>query len=125
VSVTRWTLFDGPADADRAVVWLEEADSGVALRTHEWGAGVGRTSGSDTIESSVAIGGPALFTLACALVMDDPELDPTAPAGRPRRGVPRECGGERRGPSAARSPRSCVRIHHAMTEAKTATRAAV
>ena len=77
--MTRWTLFDGPAAADRALVWLEEADSGVALRTHEWGAGVERTFGFDAIESSVAIGGPALFTLACALVMDDPELDPTAP----------------------------------------------
>lgn len=62
------------------MVWLEEADSGVALRTHEWGAGVERTFGSDTVETSVAIGAPALFTLACALVMDDLELDPTAPA---------------------------------------------
>lgn len=75
---TKWTLFDGRAGEDHAQVWLEHAGPGVTLRTQEWGPGVERNFGWDTIETWLRIDGPALFTLAFALVADHPELDPTA-----------------------------------------------
>lgn len=72
-------LFDGRAGQDTAHVWLEPAPNGGAcLRTEEWGPGVERAFGFDTIETSLTIGARALFTLAFALVMDRPELEATA-----------------------------------------------
>ncbi|MBA2264740.1 MAG: hypothetical protein H0W98_08875 [Chloroflexi bacterium] len=75
---TKLTLFDGRAGEDSAQVWLEPDGAGVTLRTQEWGPGVERNFGWDTIETWLRIDGPALFTLAFALVADHPELDPTA-----------------------------------------------
>lgn len=72
------SLFDGRAGEDRVLVWLEPAGGGVLLRTEEWGDGIERNFGFDSIETAVRIGGEALSTLAAALVMDRPELDPTA-----------------------------------------------
>jgi hypothetical protein len=73
------SLFDGRAGEDKVIVWLEPAGSGALLRTEEWGDGIERNFGFDSIETAVRIGGPALATLAAALVMDRPELDGTAP----------------------------------------------
>lgn len=74
----RWTLFDGPAGEDRARVWLELDGSGAVIRSHSWGPGVERHFGSDAIETWLTLDGQALATLAHALVMDRPEIDPTA-----------------------------------------------
>lgn len=77
---TRWQLFYGRAGADTAQVWLEPTSGGgVVLRTQEWGPGVERAFGFDTVETRLSIGPQALFTLAFALVMDRPELDATGP----------------------------------------------
>jgi hypothetical protein len=74
------SLFDGRAGEDKVIVWLEPVGSGALLRTEEWGDGIERHFGFDSIETAVHIGGPALATLAAALVMDRPELDGTASA---------------------------------------------
>lgn len=73
----RWTLFDGRAGDDTAQVWLEPAGSGVVIRSQSWGPGVERHFGFDTIETCLRLDESALATLAHALVMDRPELDPT------------------------------------------------
>jgi hypothetical protein len=75
----RWTLFDGRAGDDTAQVWLEPGDSGVVIRSQSWGPGVERGFGFDTLETCLQLRGSALSTLAHALVMDRPELDPTMP----------------------------------------------
>lgn len=75
---TKWTLFDCRAGEDRAQVWLEPAGSGVTLLTHEWGPGVERALGWDTIETWLSIGASALGVLSYALVADHPELDATS-----------------------------------------------
>jgi hypothetical protein len=71
------TLFDGRAGDDSAQVWLEPAESGVVIRSQSWGPGVERHFGFDTMETCLRLGQSALATLAHALVMDRPELDPT------------------------------------------------
>lgn len=47
------------------------------MRSQSWGPGVERGIGFDTIETRLQLDGSALSTLAHALVMDRPELDPT------------------------------------------------
>ena len=74
---TKWTLFRGPEGGDHAHVWLEPAGSGVSLLTHEWGPGVERALGSDTIETWLSIGPSALAVLGYALVADHPDVDAT------------------------------------------------
>lgn len=64
---------------DTAKVWLETEGNGVVICTHSWGPGAGRHFGSDAIETWLHLDGLALWTLVCALIMDDAELDPTAP----------------------------------------------
>ena len=76
---TRWTLFDGPAGEDRTHVWIEADGAGAAIRSHSWGPGVDRNFGSDAIETWLSVDGRGLETFAHALVMDRPEIDPTAP----------------------------------------------
>ena len=73
----RWTLFDGRAGNDTAQVWREPEGSGVLIGSQSWGPGVERNFGSDTIETCLHLDATALSTLAHALVMDRPELDPT------------------------------------------------
>lgn len=58
-------------------IWLESDGSGAVIRSQSWGPGVERSFGFDTIETSLKLGGSSLATLAHALVMDRPELDPT------------------------------------------------
>jgi hypothetical protein len=74
------TLFQGRAGADHATVWLETDGSAVVIRTDEWGAGLEHALGSDSVETWLRIEGRSLATLAAALVMERPELDPNAPA---------------------------------------------
>ena len=79
VAKERWILFDGPAGEDRARVWVEPDDSGAMIRSHSWGPGVERHFGSDAVETWLTLDAPALETFAHALVMNRPEIDPTAP----------------------------------------------
>ena len=74
---TGGTLFSGSVGEDRALVDLVPAGEGVTLRTQEWGPGVERGFGFDTIETTTSIGAHALRVLAFALVGDRPDLDPT------------------------------------------------
>ena len=74
---TGGTLFSGSAGEDRAWVELVPAGDGAILRTEEWGPGVERWFGFDTIETTTSIGAHALRVLAFALVGDRPDLDPT------------------------------------------------
>lgn len=76
----KWTLFNGRAGDDTALVWLEPSEAGAVIRSHSWGPGVERHFGSDAIETWLRLDGSALSTLAHALVMDRPELDPTMSA---------------------------------------------
>ena len=73
----KWTLFDGRAGDDTAQVWLEPVGPGAVIRSQSWGPGVERSFGFDTLETRLSLDGAALATLAHALVMDRPELDPT------------------------------------------------
>lgn len=75
---SKYSLFDARAGEDRVLVWFEPDGSGALLRTEEWGDGIERNFGFDSIETAVRIGDPALATLAAALVMDRPELDASA-----------------------------------------------
>jgi len=76
---TKWLLFDGPAGEDMAEVWLEPIATGAVIRTQSWGPAVERHFGFDTIETSLTLDVTALATLAYALVMDRPDIDPTMP----------------------------------------------
>lgn len=76
---TRWLLFDGRAGEDMAQVWLEPTGTGAVIRSQSWGPGVERHFGFDTIETSLTLDDTALTTLAHALVMDRPDIDPTMP----------------------------------------------
>jgi hypothetical protein len=60
-------LFVGRAGEDNVRVWLDPEGSGVTVRTHEWGAGIERNFGFDTIETSLEIGASALSALASAI----------------------------------------------------------
>jgi hypothetical protein len=75
----RWRLFDGAVGEDRTHVWIEADGAGAVIRSHSWGAGVERNFGSNAIETWLTLDAPALETFAHALVMDRPEIDPTAP----------------------------------------------
>jgi len=72
-------LFDGPAGEDTAQVWLEPLAAGAVIRSQSWGPGVERYFGFDTIETTLTLSDLALSTLAHALVMDRPDIDPTMP----------------------------------------------
>lgn len=76
----RRMLFQGRAGGDHATVWLEVNGSAVVIRTDECGAGLEHALGSDSIETCLRIEARSLSTLAAALVMEHPELDPGAPA---------------------------------------------
>ena len=76
---TEWTLFDGRAGEGHAHVWMEPAESGITVRTHEWGSDVERAFGWDAIETWLTIGRSALAVLAYALVADHPDLDAASP----------------------------------------------
>jgi hypothetical protein len=76
---TRWLLFGGRAGEDTAQVWLEPKGTGAVIRSQSWGPGVERHFGFDTIETSLTLDDIALATLAHALVMDRPDIDPTMP----------------------------------------------
>ena len=76
---TRWTLFDGRAGDDTALVWLEAIGGGAVIGSQSWGPGVEANFGFDTIETVLRLEGAALSTLAHALVMDRAELDPSLP----------------------------------------------
>jgi hypothetical protein len=76
---TRWTLFDGPAGEDRTDVWIEADGAGAVMRSHSWGPGIECHFGSSAVETWLIVDARALETFAHALVMDRPEIDPTAP----------------------------------------------
>jgi hypothetical protein len=67
VSSSEITLFDGRVGEDVARVWLELHGGGLTLRTHEWGTGIERNFGFDTIETWLTIDGSALTRLASAV----------------------------------------------------------
>jgi hypothetical protein len=54
------SLFDGHAGENTVIVWLEPAGAGALLRTEEWGDGIERHFGFDSIETTLRIGGPVL-----------------------------------------------------------------
>jgi hypothetical protein len=61
------TLFDGQIGDDHAQVWLELHGDGLTLRTQEWGSGIERNFGFDTIETWLAVGESASTELAAAV----------------------------------------------------------
>ena len=73
----KWTLFHGRAGDDTAKVCVEPDGPGAVIRSQSWGPGVERSFGFNTLETTLSLNGSALATLAHALVMDRPELDPT------------------------------------------------
>ena len=76
---TRSTLFDGPPGEDHTDVWIEADGAGAVIRSHSWGPDVERHFGSDAIETWLILDARALETVAHALVMDWPAIDPTTP----------------------------------------------
>lgn len=60
-------LFDGRVGEDHAQVWLEVHGGGLTLRSQEWGAGIERNFGFDTIETWLTIGGSALNQVALSV----------------------------------------------------------
>lgn len=67
MSSSELTLFDGRVGEDHAQVWLEVHGGGLTLRTQEWGTGVERNFGFDTIETWLTIGESASIELAAAV----------------------------------------------------------
>lgn len=64
VSISEIKLFDGRVGEDHAQVWLQVHGGRLTLRTQEWGTGIERNFGFETIETWLIIGESALTELA-------------------------------------------------------------
>ena len=67
VSGSEITLFDARVGEDHAQVWLKVHGGGLTLRTQEWGSGIERNFGFDTIETWLTIDESAMLRLASAV----------------------------------------------------------
>lgn len=67
MSTSEIPLFDGRVGEDVAQVWLEVHGGGLTLRTQEWGTGIERNFGFDTIETWLTIDESAMIRLASAV----------------------------------------------------------